>query len=149
MKKVLSVLIAVLMLCSCAAAEPEVEQPKSENEKADEWGVTLSIKNVTPESATIVFNQSGGNPTGELMTGSYYRIEYDDKELAFAVEGDITWTAEAYNIPENGELEMEVNWKWLYGALEPGKYKIFKVVSDFRGTGDFEDREYFAEFTVE
>ncbi|MBQ4642604.1 MAG: hypothetical protein IJB66_00095 [Oscillospiraceae bacterium] len=136
------------MFCSCAAAEPEAEQPKSENEKADEWGVTLSVKNVTPESATIVFNQSGGNPTGELMTGSYFRIENENGELAFIAEGDITWTAEAYNIPESGELEMEVNWEGVYGTLEPGTYRIFKNVRNNSDPGDL-IKEGSVEFTVE
>lgn len=114
----------------------------------DDWGVTLSVKNVTANGATIIFSQSGGNPTGELTTGSYYRLEYKNEEMAFAVEGDIAWTSEAYLIPKDGSMETEVNWQWLYGTLEPGNYRIVKEVMDFRGPGDFDKKEYSAEFTV-
>lgn len=116
---------------------------------SDDWGITLSVTDVTPTGLTVVFTQSGGNPTGELMTGSYYRLENKDKELSYIVEGDVAWTAEAYMIQKDGETQMQVNWQWLYGTLEPGTYKIYKEVMDFRGPGDFDEREYSAEFTVE
>lgn len=117
-------------------------------EPADEWGVTLSVKNVTAAGATLVFTQSGGNPTGELTTGSYYRIEnVNNEELAFLVD-DVVWTAEAYVIPKDGKLEMPVKWKSLYGELPEGTYRIYKQVMDFRGTGDYDEKEYFAEFTI-
>ena len=156
MKKLLLIMTAIFMLCSCAAVEQETEQPQNENSSniseenlADEWGITLSVTDVTPTGLTVVFKQSGGNPTGELMTGSYYRLENKDKELAYIVEGDVAWTAEAYMIQKDEEIKMQVNWEWLYGTLEPGTYRIFKEVTDFRGPGDFDEREYSAEFTVE
>lgn len=156
MKKLLLILITILMFCSCAAVEQETEQPQNENSSniseenlPDEWGITLSVTDVTPTGLTVVFTQSGGNPTGELMTGSYYRLENKDKELAYIVEGDVAWTAEAYMIQKDGETEMQANWEWLYGTLEPGTYRIFKGVTDFRGPGDFDEKEYYAEFTVE
>ena len=114
----------------------------------DNWGITLSVKNITANGATVVFSQSGGNPTGELNTGSYYRLEYKNEEMAFAVEGDVAWTAEAYMIKKDGETEMDVNWEWLYGTLEPGTYRIVKEVMDFRGPGDYDEKEYSAEFTI-
>ncbi|MBE6892583.1 MAG: hypothetical protein E7482_01055 [Ruminococcaceae bacterium] len=114
----------------------------------DEWGLTLSVKSVTPTGATLVFKQSEGNPTGELMTGSYYRLEDKNGELPYIVEGDVAWTSEAYMIKKDGEIQMQANWEWLYGTLEPGTYRIYKEVMDFRGAGDFDEKEYFAEFTI-
>jgi hypothetical protein len=52
-------------------------------------------------------------------------------------------------IQKDEEIKMQANWEWLYGTLEPGTYRIFKEVMDFRGPGDFDEREYSAEFTVE
>lgn len=153
MRKVISVISAILLLCSCAPHtetlyEETPETSKIEETVQDDWGVTLSVKNVTPTGATVVFSQNGGNPTGELSTGSWYSLEYENEEMAFAVEGDICWTAEAYTIPKNGEFEIDVNWSWLYGTLEPGTYRIVKEVMDFRGTGDYDIKEYSVEFTV-
>ena len=39
-------------------------------------------------------------------------------------------------IPKNGETEMETNWEWLYGKLEPGTYKITKTVLDSGASGE-------------
>ena len=156
MKKLLLIMTAIFMLCSCAASEQNTEAPEnemkpeiSESAEPDDWGITLSVTDVTPTGLTVVFKQSGGNPTGELMTGSYYRLENKDKELAYIVEGDVAWTAEAYMIQKDDETEMQANWEWLYGTLEPGTYRIFKGVMDFRGPGDFDEKEYSAEFTIE
>ncbi len=156
MKKLLLILITILMFCSCAASEQNTEVPEnemkpeiSESAEPDDWGITLSVTDVTPTGLTVVFTQSGGNHTGELMTGSYYRLENKDKELAYIVEGDVAWTSEAYMIQKDGETEMQANWQWLYGTLEPGAYRIYKEVMDFRGPGDFDEKEYSAEFTVE
>lgn len=114
----------------------------------DEWGLTLSVSSVTPTSATLIFKQSGGNPTGELMTGSHYRLEDENGELPYIVEGDVAWTAEAYRIQKDGEIQMQANWEWLYGTLEPGTYRIYKGVMDWREAGDSDSKEYFAEFTI-
>ena len=156
MKKLLLILIAILMFCSCTVSEQNTETQENKNEpeifenaEQDDWGITLSVTDVTPTGLTVVFTQSGGNPTGELMTGSYYRLENKDKELAYIVEGDVAWTSEAYMIQKDGETEMQANWEWLYGTLEPGTYRIFKGVMDFRGPGDFDEKEYSAEFVIE
>ena len=114
----------------------------------DDWGITLSVSSITPTGATVVFSQSGGNPTGELMTGSYYRLENEKGELSYIVEGDVVWTSEAYMIQKDGETQMQANWEWLYGNLEPGTYRLVKQVMDFRGPGDFDEKEYSAEFTI-
>ena len=114
----------------------------------DEWGLTLSVSSVTPTGATLVFKQSGGSPTGEFMTGSHYRLEDKNGELPYIVEGDVAWTAEAYRIQKDGEIQMQANWEWLYGTLEPGTYRIYKGVMDWREAGDSDSKEYFAEFTI-
>ena len=46
------------------------------------------------------------------------------------------FTMEAYVIPPEGENEIEVNWEWLYGKLEPGTYRISKSIIDHRSYGN-------------
>ena len=41
----------------------------------DDLGLKLTTYNATPKGLTLVFNQSGGNPRGELGTGSRYWLE--------------------------------------------------------------------------
>ena len=60
----------------------------------EKWGVSLTIENLTPSGATIKCTQSGGNPTGELQTGSWYILEtwtreYGWKEIPYIIDGEI------------------------------------------------------------
>ena len=123
--------------------------------EVSDWGVTLTAKDVTPEGMTIVCTQSGGSPTGELNTGSYYVLEQEVQGVWCIVEYaedvksmEICWTAEAWIIPTNDTVEWEVDWGWLYGSLCPGHYRIGKEIMDFRGTGDYDKEMYYAEFEI-
>ncbi len=147
MKKIISLLMILILLCGCGANE-KAKLPEETENQPDEWGITISVKNITPTGAEIIISQNGGNPTGELNTGSYYRIEKEGKKLPYVVEGDVGWTSEAYIIPKGGNYNSVVNWEWLYGELEPGTYVIYKGVMDFRGPGDFDEKEYSAEFVI-
>ena len=163
MKKLLAIIFALLMLCACSAEAPEEPQNEQktnltevpeelqneQNTEADEWGIEFYAVNVTSSGADVVFSQSGGNPTGELNTGSYYRIEKDGKELPYIIEDDIAWTMEAYLIMLEDKVNMHVDWSGLYGELEPGEYTIVKNVMDFRGPGDYDSKDYSAKFIVE
>jgi len=129
--------------------------PTAEDMMAEEiWGITLTAENVTPTSVTIKCTQSGGEPTGELQTGSWYIVENWTqengwKEMPYIIQGNIGWTAEAWIIPPDNKAEWKVNWEWLYGELPAGKYRIGKEIMDFRATGDYDKAIYFAEFNIE
>jgi len=119
----------------------------------DPWGLKLTAKNITPSGLTIVCTQQDGEPTGELNTGSYYGLEVlrDGEWVAvelLPMEGELAWTAEAWMIPNNAETEWEVNWSRLYGELPAGSYRISKSVMDFRGTGDYDTKTYYAGFDL-
>ena len=119
----------------------------------DPWGVKLTAKNITPSGLTIVCTQQDGEPTGELQTGSYYGLEVLQDGEWIAVDllpmgHELAWTMEAWAIPTNAETEWEVNWSRLYGELPVGTYRISKSVMDFRGTGDYDTRIYYAGFDI-
>lgn len=115
------------------------------------WGLTLSVRDVTPTGLTLICTQSGGAPTGELQTGSPFWLEKyvgGVWEAVPLVPVCVDWTMEAYRIPINGSLEREVNWESLYSELPTGTYRIGKKIMDFRGAGDYDEREYYAQFTI-
>ncbi len=119
----------------------------------DAWGVSLSVKDVTPEGLTIVCTQSGVTPSGELNTGSYYILERKESDLWIPVadileDTEVGWDAVAWIISMNGVTEWEVDWEWLYGSLVPGHYRIGKEIMNFRGTGDYDKEMYYAEFEI-
>ncbi len=120
-----------------------------------DWGVTLTAKDVTPKGLTIVCTQSGGEPTGELSTGSYYTVQCMEdgawKTVEYtAVDPDmVAWTTEGWLIPPESTLEWKVDWSWLYNELPAGEYRIGKSVMDWRAPGDYDEVMLYAEFTVE
>ena len=127
------------------------ELPKTDDEGFPNWGLTLSVKNVTSSGLTLVCTQSGGELTGELETGSDYNlIVLKDgvwQEVPTIIE-EYGWTAEAYMVTKDDSVEFEINWEWLYGQLPEGTYRITKGFMDFRGSGDYDNFAYWTEFEI-
>lgn len=116
-----------------------------------DFGITLSVASVTKTGLTVIFDQKDGNVTDEINTGSYYVLEThkDGKwvELDYKDGLDaenIGWNSIAYIIKSNDKTEFNVNWDWLYGELEEGKYRIGKEVTSKDITEMF-----YAEFVIE
>ncbi len=117
----------------------------------EDLGITLSAENVTPTGCKLIISQSGGYPSGDLQTGDWYEIEqFDDGwKKVDPVMINIAWNAIAYLIPKDGKYETEIDWEWLYGKLPPGNYRIAKEVMDFRGSGNFDEKIFYAYFEIE
>lgn len=118
------------------------------------WGITLKAEKITQTGAIIKCTQSGGEPTGELQTASWYVLEkwtqeYGWREKPYVIDGEIGWDDVAWIIPMEDMVEWEINWEWLYGAVPKGKYRIGKEITDFRMTGDYDNALYFVEFEIE
>ncbi len=121
----------------------------------DKWGLMLWSEEVTPTGLTIVFEQLGGDVKGELQTGAWYGLEKMNEENKWEKveylpqEHVVAWSSITYKIKNNDRTEFKVDWKWLYGELGEGIYRIGKEVMDFKNTGDFDKDIYYAEFYVE
>lgn len=118
----------------------------------DKWGLSLSALDVTNKGITIKFEQFGGNPTGELQTGSWYKLETNVNDVWHAVEpkaDNLVWNSLAYGIKKNHITELEVNWEFLYGELPCGLYRLSKEIMDFRAAGDYDKELYQVTFTIE
>ncbi len=116
-----------------------------------DWGLTLSVKDVTPTGLTLVCTQKGGNPTGELTCGTdYHLIVLKDgvwKDVPTVIE-EYVWDSLAYPISKGQDREFEISWEWLYGKLPAGTYRLTKGFMDFRETGDYDTAVYWVEFEI-
>ncbi|WP_409229482.1 immunoglobulin-like domain-containing protein [Gudongella sp. SC589] len=123
-------------------------------DKRDYWGLELTATNISPTGLTLSFSQYGGNPKGDLQTGSYYWLDKHVEDEWVPVEilssaQDVGWTDEAYIINMNDITEWEVGWEWLYGELSIGNYRIGKEIMDYRSTGGILDTlNYYADFKI-
>ena len=117
----------------------------------NQWGVMLTAKDVTPDGMTLVCTQSGGNPTGELLSGAWYQLEVlkDGQWMEAPCYAEVCWEDIAWNIPMEGNTQWETDWTWIYGSLEPGEYRIGKEIMDFRQTGDYDTCICYAYFAIE
>lgn len=119
----------------------------------DPWGITMTAKNVTPVSLTLVVEQDGTELPDEPGFGSMYALETKKgdvwEELSYIVEGEVAWTLEIYNISTGNTREHPVVWRNLYGKLSAGQYRIAKTVLMSQEIGDTERRTYHAEFIID
>lgn len=109
---------------SSASEETAVDSAFSvQNIPADkgfpDWGLTLSVKNVTSTGLTLVVTQSDGEPTGTLQTGDPYRLicledgtwkNVEELPLPEGVDAR-TWNSIAYPLPKSETREFEINWE--------------------------------------
>ena len=136
------------------ATEESMEESEmtDDSESIDnEWGVMLIAEDVTPDGMMLICRQSGGSPTGELMTGAWYEIEMltDGQWQEAPSYAEVCWEDIAWNIPMDGNTQWKVNWTWIYDKLPAGEYRIAKEIMDFRKTGDYDTCISYAYFTIE
>lgn len=124
----------------------------------DDWTLEMTLENVTPTGATVVFTHQGDGVN--IATGAFYSIEkYENgKWIELEAFGDACLNAIGYFVPNNSTLTIETSWEHLYGTLPRGKYRICKDVRfEGRRTNEYEgverienyieDTVYYAEFT--
>lgn len=118
----------------------------------DKWGIYLHADGVTANGMTLKIEQFGGNFDGELQTGEWFKLEKTIDDNWTPVETnpliDYAWNDVAYEIKKNDITHLKVEWKWLYGELEPGFYRLSKEIQ-LRTSGGFDKNLYEVYFTVE
>ncbi len=156
MKKFIALILSltfVLTLVGCGDnIVDETEETKDVVAEDDKWGILLIAENVTPTGLTLKIEQSGGNPSGSLEFGAAYLLENmvnnEWQELETITGEPLAWNMLAYIIKMNDVTETQIDWQYSYGELKPGKYRIKKEIMDFRDSGDYDTKIYFAEFEI-
>ena len=124
----------------------------------DDWGISLTVDNVTPTGLTLVCKQEDFIPTNlndnwEIRFNSPYviqKFEYGDwVDVKIVCKEDIIWDAEEWVIENNGVSTMDIEWEWLYGELSAGKYRIKKEIENLKEPYDFTWRNIYARFVID
>ena len=113
--------------------------------------VTMNVKSGTVSSSgltVILVNKSDKQVVyGEdfllekNINGKWYQVPVTlDGELAFPMIG--------YDLNPSDVNEWTIGWDIIYGNLDAGEYRIVKDVLDFRKSGDYDNYNLAAEFTV-
>lgn len=104
---------------------------------------------VSPTEVTLVFENHSENEAiysddfvlEKESNGNWYQVPTVIENYGF---NDI-----GYNLLPDEVEDFTVEWEWLYGSLDSGKYRVVKRVLDFRRTGDYEGYYLTAEFTID
>ncbi len=114
-------------------------------------GVAMAVKKGTVSSSglTVAFEN---NSEKQCIYGEYFLLEkkINDKwyQVPVVIDGNYGFDGIGYELASGKEGEWEVNWNWLYGSLDTGKYRIVKEILDFRNTGDYDKYYLAAEFII-
>lgn len=149
MKKIFALILSLTLAFAFAACGADNSASDGAEGWAEDWGVRLTAKSVSPTGLTLICTQSGGIAEGSLETGSAYTIEKCENDVWVEVkpQGDAVWDMMSHLIG-NTTTEWEIDWSWLYGELSPGTYRIGKTVVDFKESGSSRSQIFFAEFEI-
>ncbi|MCH5167052.1 MAG: hypothetical protein J1F35_04080 [Erysipelotrichales bacterium] len=96
-------------------------------------GVSMTIKEgtLTRSGATIIITDTTSR---DNIYGSEFKLDKKEndrwQEMEIIFDGNYAWTSKGYMVDKNNKLEMNVDWEWLYGKLEDGKYRLVKKTSE-------------------
>lgn len=153
MKKILLILISEILLFTITGCNTTTTV-KNDAELNQINGVTMTIKEntLTRSGATVVINDT--NRTRTYSYGEAYRIDKKENgqwEELKPIHDDYGFNEMAYYTDDDGKLEFNYNWEYIYGQLENGEYRLAKsayLVSNTPVTED--DKLYFSvEFNIE
>ncbi len=123
----------------------------AEDEGFPDWGLTLSVKDVTPTGLMLVYGQKEGNPTGQVQWGEDYHLSVLEegiwKDVPSIIENAV-WLGIGHGFAGDGDVEAPISWEWLYGELPAGTYRLEKEFMDWRGPGDYDEATYWVEFKI-
>lgn len=114
-------------------------------------GVTMEVTECSDTSVTVKITNDTDK---DIECGEDFCLKMQDEETGEWRELDkvidnAAFNTIAYVIQKDSPYEAVIDFEWLYGKLEPGRYRIVKTITDFRGTGDYTDYAFTAEFSIE
>lgn len=114
-----------------------------------DWGLSLSVENLTPRGMTLVFTQSGAEHVEELQEGTdfYLCVKKDGTWIPVEYKMIPAYTSIGYSISKEGTSRSEVNWELFYGELPAGTYRIGKEIGA-KIEYKYEDAYFFADFEI-
>ena len=149
MRKSIIVICGVLVICIVGViVMSQLKSNEAEFNPVDNVTMEIVEGTLTNTGAAIVITDLSGE---DNTYGEWYRIDKLEEgkwyELEDIVEGNVGWHAIGHSVGEDNKLTMEVDWEWLYGSLENGKYRIVKDFSSKKNP--YDNRHVAAEFTIE
>jgi hypothetical protein len=156
------VVLVIIIACVAGDENPVIEHPRSENRQEQiDFVVThftnsnvFELENVVTSLTEISFTLR--NNSNQLFGyGSFFelaRYENGDWIAVSYIPELVAWTSILYTLPSGMIRSYSFDLEWLFGVLEPGRYKFFREyfhLDDEIRFSEFSVREYvMVEFIV-
>ncbi len=136
---------------------PAVVDTPWEHEVNTLEGVSLFMEKYTDTNGELEINNqlrlnllSSGDVGKVLQTGAWFTIQrkVDGAWYDLAPIAEVAWHQIAYEISAGKTTVLPVTWKYLYGELPPGEYRIVISIQDWRAPGDFDTYYLADEFEI-
>ena len=122
---VLALLCAVVLFVGCSN--------KSSYQTTEIENVNIRISNISSAGATVIITDTNDKP---FEYGEWYKIEKEINGKWCEIKTIIDsygFSEVGYLLEENSknkEIKFDIDWKWLYGELPSGKYRLLKQVNN-------------------
>jgi len=139
--------IIVLGITSCGSTKNEFGIGNKSDIKISQNDVTMSIKNgtLTNTSATLILTNHSDK---KFQYGNPYEIEIKKDGEWHKINAELYFTMPAFQLSAKESKEIELNWKYGYGKLEDGTYRIIKGIDYEYEEGKYESFNVTVEFTI-
>lgn len=151
MKKVLACLLCGIIALGVVGCRTNknIENIEKQYEPIEIDGISIELKNGTLSNKSVEIIIKDTNGSDKYRYGSSFRIDKKEKDNWVKLKGtgnDCSATLAAYNVNEDGILEMKQDWECMYGKLDQGTYRLVK---DIFLTNDNQNTKYIAvEFVI-
>ena len=130
MKKILFILfccVLVLSITGCGSSKNDFEVGDKSDVQISDNGVSLSIKDGTLKNTggTLVLKNSIDST---LFYDDVYEMEIRQDNEWHKINIEANFNGPLWELKENSQEDIELNWEHIYGKLVPGEYRIVKEV---------------------
>ena len=108
------------------------QQGQAETIYDPEAGVTATLRDISNVGANLIIRREDDDDGAEVIYGEAYILQRQvdgERQDAETVPDNYGFPMVGYNVPGGEEASIYYNWEWLYGALEPGEYRMAWDVS--------------------
>jgi hypothetical protein len=115
----------------------------------DNITVTIKKGTLSPTGLTLVFENDSNK---DCLYGEMFELEKKINggwhQVPVVMDDNYGFDAIGYSLASGEDSEWAVDWNWLYGSLDAGEYRIVKTILVFRGTGNYDEYPFAAEFVI-
>lgn len=137
--------------------EADITYPEVTTHEGVTYGVSATVTKITPTGLTLnYYRETADEALGELFTDGWYALEYcagEDGPWLIWEQLPLSSTAEAIDLRDisisaQNKTVLTLDWTVLYGALDPGAYRLVKILYERTSEGELYGKYDYLPFRI-